>query len=429
MYIIDYLVVIALDEEFRSAVATLSTTLGVKLPLRPEGPLVTARAALPFVEGGDSRVELLLAVCPGRMGHAAIAAVLPDVLDRYRPRDIILIGLSGSFDTKNLLLGDVLSPLKVFGYAEQKVVTTSDGDSWTFRTLGDRTTSRALAEVRTIADDPTLYKNWGSKCRTAARRDKRIANKIGTDAAHEAPIIHAHHNDSLASGNVVVASSRFAQQLKDQVDSTLRAVEMEAGGLFEALENVDWPGRVLVLRGISDYADEAKSRLEDESKDGWRAYAINNAARLAAVLISQRRKWDNTRRSVSPPYRILLEPHDHSYMKCVDMKVNNDDSGAHNLAFCPFLSREGGTPGFSLEVEADEELSPGKQAQMLLRETLSPYSEIRHRMQPNGRIKLTKGATEQPFDLELFVSTPPGPLRLTVHIIDEFGVSSTKSFP
>src|SRR5271170_2832515 len=95
MYIIDYLVVIALDEEFRSALDVFSRQLGVALPPRPEGPLVTFRAAVPFVRNGLAQEELLMVVCPGRMGHAAIAAVLPDLLDRYRPRDIILIGLSG----------------------------------------------------------------------------------------------------------------------------------------------------------------------------------------------------------------------------------------------------------------------------------------------------------------------------------------------
>ena len=250
-----------------------------------------------------------MVVCPGRMGHAAIAAVLPDVLDRYRPRDIILIGLSGSFDPKDLLLGDVLAPMKVFGYAEQKVVKIDGKDSWTFRTLGDRTTSHALAEVRTIANDPALSRKWKDACRRAARRDARIAGRLGTDTAHEVPSIHAHHNDSLASGNVVVASSDFAWQLKTQVDTTLRAVEMEAGGLFEALENVDWPGRVLVLRGISDYADEAKSEVEADFKDAWRTYAMQNAVRLAATLMRQRLEWDLTRRSVSPPYEFNLEPH------------------------------------------------------------------------------------------------------------------------
>ena len=145
----------------------------------------------------------------------------------------------------------------------------------------------------------------------------------------------------------------FAQQLKTQIDTTLRAVEMEAGGLFEALENVDWPGRVLVLRGISDYADEAKSQVENEFKDGWRTYAMQNAVRLAAMLMRQRLEWDMTRRSVSAPYELNLKSHQDSHDMCMNMQISNDQTGAHNLAFFPLLCRDGGTPSFRMSISAN----------------------------------------------------------------------------
>lgn len=229
MYIIDYLLVIALDEEFRAALETLEECLGVPMSIQPDGPLVTARAVIATTRNGLIHEELVLAICPGQMGHAAISAVLPGILERYRPRDIILIGLSGSFDTENLMLGDVLVPMKVVGYAEAKIEQVKGKAVWNFRLLGDRATSYTRAQVRTIDNDPKLARDWKAQCVNAAARapaDRNIIERLGV-SVHAQPQFHAHHNDSLASGNAVVASTAFAKELK-RLDGTLRAVDMEA---------------------------------------------------------------------------------------------------------------------------------------------------------------------------------------------------------
>jgi nucleoside phosphorylase len=411
MYVVDYLVVIALDEEFRSALDPLRDGLGVQLTIQPEGPLVTARAAIPLVHEGVAHEELLVAVCPGQMGHAAIAAILPDILDRYRPRDIILIGLSGSFDSKDLLLGDVLAPMKVFGYAEAKVVQVQGKNVWTFRTLGDRTTSHARAQIRAIANDPALCAEWKKQCLEAAscaQPDRQITSRFGV-SSRELPKIHVHHNDSLASGNVVIASKAFSKELQQKVDPTLCAVDMEAGGLFESMAATDWLGRVLVLRGISDYADSKKSKLEKQFKDGWRLYAMQNAVRLATMLIKRRLQWEPDRQSASAPYDLSLTPHDESYVLCEAIQVlNSEAAGAQNLAFVPLLQRSEGSPRFSLVIEDIRERPDSFPMMMLLREKRSPYLEVRHHVRPEGNIQMTREASNDAFDLDLFVSSPVG---------------------
>jgi nucleoside phosphorylase len=430
MYVVDYVVVIALDEEFQSALGPLQESLGVRLSIQPEGPLVTGRAVIPFAHRGTTHEELLVAICPGQMGHAAIAAVLPDVLDRYRPRDIILIGLSGSFDPENLMLGDVLVPMKVFGYAEAKVVQFRGKNVWTFRTLGDRATSHARAQIRAIDSDAILSREWKEQCLKSAELtepDKRITSRLGI-SVHETPQIHAHHNDSLASGNAVVASKIFAKELQQKVDITLRAVDMEAGGLFEAMDKTDWPSRVLVLRGISDYADNKKSKLEKNFKNGWRIYAMQNAVRLAAMLIRQRLKWEPRRTSASAPFSLSLEPHTDSYTLCADVHINNSGADAQNLAFTRFLDRTDGAPGFCMTIE-DTRAVQSQRMTMLVRETGAPYREIRYYTGPTGQIELTREASDSPFLFDLFVSSPTSGTAFRVRLTDEFGRTMVREFP
>jgi hypothetical protein len=169
--------------------------------------------------------------------------------------------------------------------------------------------------------------------------------------------------------------------------------------------------------------------VENEFKDGWRTYAMQNAVRLAALLMRQRLEWDLTRRSVSAPYELNLKSHQDSHDMCMNMQISNDQTGAHNLAFFPLLCRDGGTPSFRMSINANGSVSSGGSINMLVRERSDPYTEIRHHMRPNGRIELTKASTESPFMIDLFVSADPGSIGFNVVLTDEFGRSISRQFP
>jgi hypothetical protein len=57
----------------------------------------------------------------------------------------------------------------------------------------------------------------------------------GDPAGSRIPEVHIGSKEALASGNFVMKSQNFATQLKDQIHPGLRAVEMEAKGLFDAV--------------------------------------------------------------------------------------------------------------------------------------------------------------------------------------------------
>lgn len=427
MHIVDYLLVIALDEEYRSALATLSDIFSHRPIIKPQGPVVSMLSVLKLGMPQDEREELLVAVSPGRMGHAAIAAVLPDVINRWRPRDIILIGISGSLDSKDLLLGDVIVPMKVFGYAEAKVERVGGKENWAFRTLGDRPASHARTEIQAISDTPELLSAWQKDCRRAGSQYAQIAERIA-EMGGDRPKIHIHPNDSLATGNVVVASKQFGKELQTKVSPTIRAVDMEAGGLFEALTQSDWRGSVLVLRGISDYSDKAKSRLERTSKDRWRLYAMQNAVRLAASLIRQRPVWESKRCSVSSPYELSLKPEPGSVGLCAGVGIQNGLKGGVNAAFTPLFRRDASAPELDILVEVIKERSPGD-VRLLLRQRPEPWVEVRCGMSAPGKLQITKAASVTPYSVDLFFSASCKDSLIRVTIKDEFRREISAIFP
>lgn len=94
------------------------------------------------------------------------------------------------------------------------------------------------------------------------------------------------HIGPIASGNIVAASSAFVEEIR-RINRKFLAIDMEAAGVASAatdrIHRVPW----LVVRGVSDRADENKITL-DESKGVWRRYCVRNAAGLLESLLA----WD-----------------------------------------------------------------------------------------------------------------------------------------
>ena len=80
------------------------------------------------------------------------------------------------------------------------------------------------------------------------------------------------------------AASAFVRWLRAR-DRKYLAVEMEAAGLMAAGYKQAVAARTLVLRGVSDIADERKAALEDQSTGALRRYAVRNAIRLLWSLL------------------------------------------------------------------------------------------------------------------------------------------------
>jgi nucleoside phosphorylase len=94
------------------------------------------------------------------------------------------------------------------------------------------------------------------------------------------------HFGPIASGNVVAASPAFVNELK-RIDRKFLAIDMEAAGVAFAAEERIHPLPWLVVRGISDRADDKKKTLDAQGKGPWRRYAVRNAASFLVGLL----KW------------------------------------------------------------------------------------------------------------------------------------------
>jgi nucleoside phosphorylase len=131
-----------------------------------------------------------------------------------------------------------------------------------------------------------VAQNWERICK------QRLLEWIGSVATEElirqhlignAPGIHTGH---IASGPIVGAVNQFVQWLKVRRDRKFLALEMESVGVLNAAHKRSVSS--LIIRGISDYSDERKTKLDETGNGALRRYAMNNSLALLWALMDLR---------------------------------------------------------------------------------------------------------------------------------------------
>jgi nucleoside phosphorylase len=167
-----------------------------------------------------------------------------------------LVGIAGGIRSgaEDLQLGDVLVADQVIGYESAKLRPQGPSSRWEVY--------RPSAELLTIARhlDP---RTWRPRITTP-----RPADPPGRGV----PMIHI---GPVLSGEKVLADDAAVAELRTSWPKMI-GVEME--GLGAALVLYRANAAFLMVKAVSDYADESKN-------DGWHKYAADAAARFAVAVL------------------------------------------------------------------------------------------------------------------------------------------------
>ncbi|HUB14000.1 MAG TPA: hypothetical protein VMB34_18770 [Acetobacteraceae bacterium] len=414
---IDYLIVMPLDEEFAYVRQVIEPFFGRKLRSETIGNELYGKVAIATESGEESAV--LLSV--GRMTEGPVQSAVETAIRTWQPAAVIMVGIAGSLDADGVRLGDVIVPSRIFGYTEAKVSAKGGRKQVTYRPTGHPLGCELSTVARAVNLD--YCKAWRRGCRKAGLADPKLKPKLLAANGKSGPKLHIHSNDCLASGNAVIASKAAVKELLEVfgrgIGSTLRAVEMEAKGLCEALQKAANAPPALIVRGISDLADENKARLEKKAKDGWRRYAAQNAARFAALLVHLRGTVAKGYTPVPiPQYPMIAHPS--SAQICLQARIKSRGQGMRSLAFAPFMACHRGMVTTQLKFAAQRgDGSPGTFADLLLRH--ADDQRILVRAEGEHQAAYTVHRTNEPPPLELLVGLPADSQAITVSAVDEFG--------
>jgi nucleoside phosphorylase len=409
--IVDYLIVIPLDEEFSYVSDVIRKTISKhKFQVKTIGPEVYA-TGLVSTDADDASVVILSV---GRMTEAPVQSAVEAAVRTWRPSTVILIGIAGSLEPNKVNLGDVIVPRKVFGYTEAKVQSVGGIEKIEYRHTGHVLDCYLSADARAVKFKHDAL--WRAACRKAGLADVSLNPRLLEPPGINGPRLHIDNNDCIASGNIVVASKSFAKHVRDVLGETVKAVEMEAKGMCEALAKVRPAPPALVIRGISDYADEDKSALEKDFKDGWRRYAAQNAARFMREMIRQRP-------TISTGYRAVVRPsypmtaHPESALLCLGARVTAREGGIKNVAFSPFLKCEDGFPRTQLKFEVYcSDGAACKFIEILLRATDDQRILIQNRN--ISSVECVVERSGEPPALELLVGLPVDAVEIRIKETD-----------
>jgi nucleoside phosphorylase len=202
--------------------------------------------------GELGQVKILL-FGPDDMGRVPAAIETMRFLQTHRPNMILVLGIAGGFTSEGCDLGDVIVARSIADLATRKIREDLDGAIPEFRPREFPLDNRIERFLKTEFD--------------ATKWQVELLNQGDWPDGRRPTIRYG----TLASLDEVVSSNEWKQRLV-QVWPKLLGVEMEAGGVCAAAAMFDL--KPVVIRGISDLADPAKSDTE------WRRRAMGTVADL-----------------------------------------------------------------------------------------------------------------------------------------------------
>lgn len=269
----DVLVLVALEEEFEQLHALLPEPLAI-----PDA----RHGGCDYVcEVGGRQIVLRLV---GMMGTGDAQLAADRSIERWRPRAAVWVGIAAGIH-KDVRLVDVIVPDQVDGY-DANLKAEDDGDGGIeFKERGevfraDHALVQAVQNLRFA--HRSAYEDWSRAC-----ADDLAAELAGQDVTAIADVVRASPSikvGHIASGNVVGAAEAFTARLHRR-DSSLLGLEMETAGLTRAAHKRVVTVPVLALRGVSDFGDGRKAKLDGVGGGVFRRVAMRNATRLLIALV------------------------------------------------------------------------------------------------------------------------------------------------
>jgi nucleoside phosphorylase len=224
------------------------------------------------------------------MGNTRSANVASALIGKLNPTDVVVLGIAGSL-ANDMEPGDVFIPDCVNEYLANSA-SRGERKSWTFDVSGNhlQTSARLLNRFQLLSHTQTeQYKRWldGTRRRGAKMIPKFVKNALGAAGLEMRGTckLYAGDDRKLASGPAVGKGKAFVTWLTREVDRKVAAMEMESAGVYDAAFIRTPPPRTVAIRGISDYADERKERIEKTARGAFRELAAKNALSLFITAV------------------------------------------------------------------------------------------------------------------------------------------------
>jgi 5'-deoxynucleotidase YfbR-like HD superfamily hydrolase/nucleoside phosphorylase len=290
----DFLVIIALEEEFNYFLSALN----IEYQAESQNGITYYTFQIPAPHGGYAKgvVSFL-----GDMGIDDAHHLTDKLISLIKPGLVANIGISGIID-KRLKLGDVAVATEADDILYRSKVKQDDPkvdlsfEDLKFGGRSFRTTESLYIKLKNLKyNDKAAWNKWISLSidEMNSRLDKKDISFLkekdfitGRAEVYFDPVVSA----------TWVGTSR---QLKDILLARNRnflAMDMESAGVVHAADSHPLRPLTIVLRGMSDLADERKEELDKINGRALRRWSMTNASRLFGLLIENLERTSYSKR-------------------------------------------------------------------------------------------------------------------------------------
>lgn len=279
----DFLVIIALEEEFKYFSSALN--LAYEAEERDGLSAYTFRLRAPGGGYAKGVVSFL-----GDMGIADAQLHTYRLIDLYRPGLVASIGISGIIDSR-LRLGDVAMATESDDVLyRSKIIQKDPTQPLTFEDLkygGEsyRTTEQLCDKLKNFKF--SNRDSWDAWVNNSVGEVKSLLSQKDLSFLKENKFVADWpevYFDPVACGPWVGAADKLKKILRLRNRNFL-AMDMESVGVLAAAYKHRSRPQTVVLRGMSDLADERKEQLDEINSGAIRRWAMDNASHLFGLLI------------------------------------------------------------------------------------------------------------------------------------------------
>lgn len=270
------------------AVERLKFDVGIVVPLKEEFRYVVEVApqieAIPYEGTYFYRLDFgaISAVCclVGQMGSLPALQAATRLLGFADVKLLVVLGLGGALDD-DIVVGDVVVASEVNEYQANSKAESS-GEGYQVHYSGrhwplEFRIREAISHFEFSGHD--AFTRW----QTDASSDYSKLEIREKESVCSCP--PSLHLGPMASGNVVAASDAFVEEVK-RINRKFVAIDMEAAGVAHAATERIHPLSWLVVRGISDPANEGKKAIDKQGNGVWRRYCVRNATSFLSHLLT-----------------------------------------------------------------------------------------------------------------------------------------------
>jgi nucleoside phosphorylase len=248
---VDYLIVTPMHEEFDALCAYFPNA--TSLDKVHEDPHTYKTCLFPTSRTDHAEYIIALTTLIGK-GQSNAAAEVQQMLARWSPRNVLLVGIAAGNAAGGVNVGDILLPMEVIGELG-----------------GKKTDSGTARDSVSVLISQSLYDSACQLITTAWRDSIRVAPPSTT-------MFRCHNDGIVISVPEVLADSESMARLHGKYRHFL-GVETEAAGTWKALRlSVENIPAFFMIRAVSDAGDPSKV-------DVWHAHAASAAGAFCRALL------------------------------------------------------------------------------------------------------------------------------------------------